>query len=284
MNIQLSLHTAFPAYSQNVWDIAAHSHRYHELVLVVSGRITSRHDDGLLHGSPGTLHTFPGGQRHDQRSEGPWRTLCVHYLGDEPWIRSGVRAVDTHGDSLVAAWFAQLAQLCASTTPERLTATALLSALLLRLRRLESRHREDSDLHPALAQATQFMRAHCAQELDVAALARICNLSPSHLGALCRARYGCAPLRWHQRVRLERAQALLANPYTSVDAVAAELGFASTGYFIRCFRLTLGSTPGQWLSAAKTGKQPPARKSDTGDLFFFVTSATEAVSLAHPLP
>lgn len=48
------------------------------------------------------------------------------------------------------------------------------------------------------------------------------------------------------RVRLELAEALLACPDPKISALASEIGFASTGHFIRWFRSHRGLTPGAW--------------------------------------
>ena len=67
---------------------------------------------------------------------------------------------------------------------------------------------------------------------------------------LFRRHLGCPPLRHHARLRLERARSLLANPYTTVSAVARGLGFADLNWFVRRFSRMYGMPPGRWRRAA----------------------------------
>jgi len=56
-------------------------------------------------------------------------------------------------------------------------------------------------------------------------------------------------LAFHQlrtRIRLERAEALLAARDTKISAIGGDVGFASPGHFIRWFRAHRGVTPGAW--------------------------------------
>jgi AraC family transcriptional regulator, arabinose operon regulatory protein len=230
---------------------ATHRHPQHEMVLVRSGSLRVRCRDGVLTGQAGTLHIFPAGCEHDQGCNGPWSTICLLVSGDDPLLDDEARAIDTGDDPLLSTWFDQLCPLAAGADPDdRAAADALLTAVLHRIRRLG----RDRDLRerrpPALVQALELIDASLDRDLDVARLAAEVGLSPSHLGSLFRAHLGRSPKQHHGTLRLERARVQLANPYTTVSAVAQALGFADLNWFVRRFRTEFGSPPGRWRQDA----------------------------------
>ena len=82
-----------------------------------------------------------------------------------------------------------------------------------------------------------------AQPLDIASLARIACLSPTHLIRTFRAAFGETPHRYLQRRRVERAMFLLRESDRSVTDICYEVGFGSTGTFSRTFRDIVGRSP-----------------------------------------
>lgn len=77
-------------------------------------------------------------------------------------------------------------------------------------------------------------------------LARRAGVAPAHLARSFRRHCGCTPTAWLTRRRLERAALFLARSDRPVEAVAAELGFASRSWFHRAFRAQFGATPAIW--------------------------------------
>ena len=236
------LHAAVLCRSPGIVPVASHLHLQHELVLVLEGDLSVSILGHEQSGRPGDVMVMPARSLHDQRCQGPWRTLCVLYDGE---AAAGPEVIATGGDVLVSTWMEQL-RLLAGSPDAAATGHALLGAVLLRLAEHRTRATRDQDLHPALARAQAHILAHLDLPLDVAGLARRCGLSHSHLGALFRTRHGCSPLQWHQRLRLQRARTLLSNPYASVTQVAHGLGFTDLNYFVRCFRAMHGVPPGTW--------------------------------------
>ena len=82
-----------------------------------------------------------------------------------------------------------------------------------------------------------------AAPLDVAALARIACLSPTHLIRTFRATFGETPHRYLQRRRVERAMYLLRATERSVTDICLDVGFTSLGTFSRTFAAIVGESP-----------------------------------------
>jgi two-component system response regulator YesN len=52
---------------------------------------------------------------------------------------------------------------------------------------------------------------------------------------------------------MERAKALLADPYVSVAEVANRIGYEDPNYFVRVFRKTVGVSPNRWRGKSRAG-------------------------------
>lgn len=82
-----------------------------------------------------------------------------------------------------------------------------------------------------------------AEQLDVAELASIAHVSPSHLVRSFKAAFGETTHRYLQRRRIERAMALLRDTVMPVTEISLAVGFQSLGTFSRTFSEIVGSSP-----------------------------------------
>ncbi|MBA2637001.1 MAG: helix-turn-helix transcriptional regulator [Solirubrobacterales bacterium] len=89
-----------------------------------------------------------------------------------------------------------------------------------------------------------------AQPLDVAALARMANVSEAHLIRTFRTTFGETPHRYLQRRRVERAMFLLRATDRRVTEICLDVGFISLGTFSRTFRGVVGQSPTAYRRAA----------------------------------
>jgi AraC family transcriptional regulator len=93
---------------------------------------------------------------------------------------------------------------------------------------------------------TEFIEAHLAEEVRLATLAQLVDLSPYHFVRAFGASFGVPPHRYHVGRRIERAKALLAEPANSVTEIARALGFAETSSFSTTFRKLTGTSPSNY--------------------------------------
>jgi transcriptional regulator GlxA family with amidase domain len=108
-----------------------------------------------------------------------------------------------------------------------------------------------------MLQARDAMDQAYAQPLDVATLARIAQVSPSHFTRTFRATFGETPHRYLQRRRVERAMFLLRDTGRSVTDICFEVGFGSLGTFSRTFHTIVGRSPRDYRRrAAPTAAAP----------------------------
>ncbi|MDB5365310.1 MAG: hypothetical protein JWM77_1237 [Rhodospirillales bacterium] len=140
-------------------------------------------------------------------------------------------------------------------TVSRLYAETLTSVLLLELLRLE----QGSTAMPQatcgglaawqVRRACDFIEDHLAEQVSLAELARQTRLSPTHFCRAFKRSIGLPPHQYQLRRRIERAKALLADPNSSVTAIAFACGFSLPGSFATAFRKTTGITPSAFRRA-----------------------------------
>jgi len=102
---------------------------------------------------------------------------------------------------------------------------------------------------PLVRRALLRMSQRIDSPEPVAEVARALGLGRRALERRFRADLGTTPARAGQRLRLDRACALLRDSDRSVTAVALATGFCDAPHLIRAFRAELGTTPAIWRAA-----------------------------------
>lgn len=105
-----------------------------------------------------------------------------------------------------------------------------------------------------------FIGTHLDDELRLADLAEVADLSAAHLIRVYRERVGEAPMQTLRRLRLKRAHAQIqTGRYRSLTDVGMDAGYASSAAFTHAFTRQFGIAPSALplLAAAPCG-QPPA--------------------------
>lgn len=84
------------------------------------------------------------------------------------------------------------------------------------------------------------------REVPINDIARLVNLSPSHLLHLFKEQTGTSPTRYLKTLRLERARELLATTFLSVKQVMTNAGLRNQSHFVKDFKKAYGMTPAQY--------------------------------------
>jgi AraC family transcriptional regulator len=90
---------------------------------------------------------------------------------------------------------------------------------------------------------TQYIEEHLAEEVSLASLAGLVQLSPYHFARAFKQSFGVPPHRYLTDRRIERAKSLLAQRQLSVTEIALDVGFSETSSFTAAFRKSTGETP-----------------------------------------
>jgi AraC family transcriptional regulator len=91
-----------------------------------------------------------------------------------------------------------------------------------------------------------FIEENLAENISLAKLAQLIQLSPYHFCRAFKQSFGAPPHRYHTRRRIDRAKALLANPDESVTSIGMTIGFSETSSFTAAFRKASGMTPTEY--------------------------------------
>lgn len=114
--------------------------------------------------------------------------------------------------------------------------------------------------------ALNHMERHCHQPLTLAETARAAGLSPSRFCTVLKQETGTTFSRILNRMRVDRAAAMIRRGEASMGEIALRCGFADQSYFTRIFRRERGCTPlafrrhthpPAWQPNGKNGLQNP---------------------------
>ncbi len=97
-----------------------------------------------------------------------------------------------------------------------------------------------------LRRVLDHIEEHIEEEITVAGLADLANLSVFHFTRMFTAAVGDPPHRYVSQRRLEKAMAMLAIGKLSLSEIAYRSRFSSQASFSRAFRRAAGMTPGEY--------------------------------------
>lgn len=89
----------------------------------------------------------------------------------------------------------------------------------------------------------EFIEDHLAEEISLAALAELVDLSLYHFARAFTQSFGVPPHRYHMARRIDRARGLLKKPALSVTQIGIQIGFREASSFTKAFRRFTGLTP-----------------------------------------
>lgn len=88
-----------------------------------------------------------------------------------------------------------------------------------------------------------YIEEHLDEQISLATLAGLANLSPHHFCRAFKQSFGVPPHRYHSSLRIDRAKAMLAKGSYSVTEIGFAVGFSETSSFSAAFRKATGVTP-----------------------------------------
>ena len=106
---------------------------------------------------------------------------------------------------------------------------------------------EDGDSTRALMnRAVAYIREHVGEEISLQTLADEVNLSVYYFSHCFKSITGRSPMNYVINTRIERAKVLLIRTNLSIEEIAYEVGYASSGSLINLFRKHEGISPNRF--------------------------------------
>jgi AraC-like DNA-binding protein len=131
--------------------------------------------------------------------------------------------------------------------------SAFLSTIGLLLARQDKHHPTFERIrkeHRYITLVRDYLKSHYAENVRLAELTSIAQISPFYLLRVFHSEVGIPPHEYQTQVRIAQARKLLRKG-TSISQAALETGFFDQSHLSRNFRRIVGVTPGQYLSQSK---------------------------------
>ena len=98
-------------------------------------------------------------------------------------------------------------------------------------------------IDPAIHAVQDWLVSHPGEHSTIEDLAKVAGMSPRNLTRAFAKATGVSIAAYRQRLRLEHAKTLLANPRLSIENVAEQAGFADARHLRRLWRARYGQSP-----------------------------------------
>jgi AraC family transcriptional regulator len=238
---------------------------HHTICIMLSGcQLERRVDSGQLqriHAGSGEVLIYPASSEHWIRWQQNAEFLLLFLdpalltqTADELAARSTIELIgskeETHDPLLQQIGLALKAEIDEETAAfSSLYAESLshaLSAHLLRRYTVWKPATPDSignHTAPAVRQVIAYIQDNLDQQLTLAELSFIADMSPYHFARTFKHVTGVAPHQYVLNARLERAKSLLLRGNVSIAEVAHKVGFFDQSHFTRYFKRLVGVTP-----------------------------------------
>ncbi|MFF2481173.1 helix-turn-helix transcriptional regulator [Paenibacillus sp. NPDC058071] len=108
--------------------------------------------------------------------------------------------------------------------------------------------------------AASYLRKRFRQQISAKELGEALQFHPVYIARCMQKHFGCSPMEYLLRYRLEQARRLLLHTDAPILHIAEEVGFQQAAYFTACFGKREGLTPREYRQRfTDAGRIPPSR-------------------------
>lgn len=213
------------------WRMPRHMHPFHELVIVLKGRLLLRSGNEIQQADAGDIFFYHAGFAHEESSDAssPAHTYFIAFKYDEELCRAlPLRARDADGRvRQMASWLLHEHLLGAPHSQH----APLLNALLHELRRVASH-----DHDPWVRSLRQFMRRHLSGKISLDDLARHAGTSKFTLVRRFKSATGRTPMLELRLMRLNEARSRILSSSAPLREIAPAVGIGDEYQLSKLFR------------------------------------------------
>jgi len=225
------------------------------IIFTLEGAATAIVNGRRVHCPPGSLLLMPKESSYSywiEQKHKVWNYLWIEYDGD--WARKLTAMLGLqksylvpkciNGEIIINRLFATLKAKGNSALYE---ASAYLWQLLAAAEETQRKTDAPSDYRQKIIEDTiSYMQQHLEQPLSVGDLADMVNMSRFHFSRVFKNHTGFSPMKYLQRVRINRARELLRTNSFIIADVAAQVGYPVVQHFSTVFKKEVGLTPGRF--------------------------------------
>lgn len=220
------------------WLMPAHGHIFHEIIVIVRGRMRVRIDGVDVVGEAGDVLLYRAGCVHTEASDpaAPVATMFFCFNAGAEWLQGvPVRVSDSDGRlRQMSSWLLQ-DQLNGKPAGEQ---RELIAALLAELRRLSA-----SPADPMLTRVRAYLQRRMAEPVRLGDIARAVKMSKFAFVRKYKRLSGRTPMQELRLLRLDQARAMMLTSGLPAKAIAPAVGLGDEYQLSKLFRRHLNLTP-----------------------------------------
>lgn len=206
----------------------------------------------------GTALLIPRGQPHayGADAEDPWSVYWIHFTGAQAGhyfdflnVKPNAPLIHLPDAVDVLAAFERIysSMQVGHTSENLITASMSCIGLLYGLAKgAQSISAQAHQVRERLERVIEFMRQNLGNPIRLEELAQLACMSPNRFGDAFRDNFGCPPVDYFNRMRIQKACQLLTKNDRRVQDIAREVGYEDQYYFSRTFKRYLGMSPLQF--------------------------------------
>ncbi len=244
-----------------------HAHSFHDVNINLGGQLTTEKISATgkcvkTKGAAGNLCITPAGQPIGASWDKTLDNLGISFDPDFV-VRTAVEnrfnsrfefaEIYKEKDSLIQhIGLALLAEAESETPAGRLYAESLIQTLTLHLlKNYSTANLKPENAHGGLSgfrlrRVKEFIRANLEEDLSLAEIAAVSDLSQYHFARAFRTSTGYTPQQYLMQQRIERAKELLAKDDLPIIEISLRTGFKNQSHFTTLFRKFTKFTPKTW--------------------------------------
>ena len=240
---------------------APHMHDFYAVSLNYGGRGAFDCRSELLDAAPGTCNLIAPGELHTGHATSGDGWIYRNLYIETPLMTTLLRSLDWQGPLDVKFKSPLVRDTILATRLARAFASLMQSSSLLQneslllsvVARLITDHfvtghalRDAGREQAAVLRVKDWLDANSEQNVSIHSLAGLAGLSPFYLVRAFHRQVGVPPHKYQTMVRINRARKLLTSG-AAISEVAYCTGFFDQSHLNRCFKRTLGVTPGKYV-------------------------------------
>ena len=228
-----------------------HSHDYHCIGFLISGRGAAELGTESWTIQPGWLNVIPGGVQHVEwcgTRQVRWCGIEIPALRDE-FAAEAKRVFDrpfqVSGGPAAAIVVRMYREMRLADDASSLSLHGLGLELLATLARV-SRPSAVEGRGGWIKRMEDYLRANFQERLTLDEVAAEVGVHPTHMARVFRRQFGATMGEFLRGLRIERAMGLLTHSHLPLSEISQCSGFSDQAHFTRVFKRHLGMTPGAY--------------------------------------